>query len=106
MPMSLFAIPLVLHASSDRSADQRAFERLVVSNGRAERSADQSASSLTVVMRLANFSPGANHSSMGSRESSFSGKQERQAQHCRLDSLRYHIGPPAVICSEMDAYSR
>jgi hypothetical protein len=74
-----------LDAFADGGADERAFQRLVVIDGRARHCADDGSARLAVVMAVVAMM-------MVRRGEGASGRQkERDAQQCRLEFLAYHV---------------
>jgi hypothetical protein len=73
-----------LDAFSDGGTDERAFQRLMVIDGRACHRADDGSARLAVVMAVVAM--------MMRRCEGASGRQkERDAQHCCLEFLAYHV---------------
>jgi hypothetical protein len=73
-----------LDAFADCGTDERAFDRLMVIDGRACHGADHGSARLAVVVTVMTM--------MVSRSERTSGRQkEREAQQCRLDFLACHL---------------
>jgi hypothetical protein len=81
-----FVVAEDLDAFAYRGTDERAFDRLVVIDGRARYGADDGSARLTVVMAVVDLAI-----VMRPRERASGRQKERNAQQCRLDFLACHF---------------
>jgi hypothetical protein len=93
-----FVIAEDLDAFTDRCTDERAFDRLMVIDGRACHGTDHGSARLAVVVAMMNVAV-----MMRSRECTSGGEKERNAQQCRLQFLACHVITSAFGYCEIGA---
>ena len=93
-----FVVAQDLNAFADRGTDDRAFDRLMVIDGRARHGADYGSARLAVVVAMV-----VTIVMMRRRERAAGGQKEREAQQCRLDFLACHGFTSDLGYCEIDA---